>query len=374
MKYFFLLFIVISIQVKASNKRTQGEVIVLEAPLFLKPNLKSKIVEYVRKGKLLYIHPFSFRNDLTLKGHDIDDSTLNWIEDDRHLRKEDIPFGLKNNFYVTVDKLGRTAYVPQAYVKLIYNNARELDEYFFPLKKDDTDYRLKEPLPQNYPLPVKTGYRAFGMMSFSGQARKHYPYTNSLINSEQTIPLEFYAVFLRHGLLFPDDFKKINKRFFFGFHLAISANQQQLQLADLALINENRQRFAAGPYLSYDVYQDAHNRLGLFFGTFFNFERVHISQTKDIREIGFNTRFHEERNFQGLFFSGRFGTLYQRLKILNGPLDFIAGVSIDLTLPHSLEPKSENKNTLLWRNDSDDKIISRFHAAGNFHLGLQISI
>ena len=98
----------------------EGIITVLEAPAWKRPNQSSVIVQYFRKGDTVTII--------------------------------DIP--ITNSRFIPVwDKLAKPAFIDAKHVKVYTADTTELRTKS--LNQDPTDYRLDEPLPDNYPISHK---------------------------------------------------------------------------------------------------------------------------------------------------------------------------------------------------------------------------
>lgn len=98
----------------------EGVITVLEAPAWKKPNQSSVIVQYFRKGDTVTII--------------------------------DIP--ITNSRFIPVwDNLAKPAFIDAKHVKVYSGDSAELQTKS--LNQDPTDYRMDEPLPDNYPISHK---------------------------------------------------------------------------------------------------------------------------------------------------------------------------------------------------------------------------
>ena len=111
----------------------EGMIVVLEAPLFQAPFRESLIIQHSRKGDMMILYPSK-----------------------------------ESNFHRTIDRNGHEAYVLKKHLKLITNDEEELADTLASFQPDLTDYRIQEPLPENFPFPQKIKYRGalWGGLSF----------------------------------------------------------------------------------------------------------------------------------------------------------------------------------------------------------------
>ncbi len=119
---FFLLFLPYAFAAK-------GIVVALDVPLFSVPNNKAPVIQYVRKGDLIYLHSSALEGDL--------------------IKKE--PQDTKG-FYKTLDNNGHDAYISKKFVNILLEGFIEIRQPRTLDENDPTDHRLAEPLEPHYPL------------------------------------------------------------------------------------------------------------------------------------------------------------------------------------------------------------------------------
>ena len=107
----------------------RGIVLVLEAPLLLKPDIEAPISMFVRKGEKIFIHDKNA--GLSLNDVQYDLTTRNVTYDQG-------PSG--KLFLQSVDSQGRAVWIEKRFVKLIYKDDREFTESISPFKKDPKDF------------------------------------------------------------------------------------------------------------------------------------------------------------------------------------------------------------------------------------------
>lgn len=353
-----------------------GEIITLSAPLFLEKNVKAPVVQYLRKGDVIPLPLYVARRGPPDEDEDMDEQTDQELKDTAHINDPFNPLALDPIFYATVDKSGRTVFIPKKYVKVIYNDSREESEAVFPLALDETDYRLLEPLPKNYPLPSPSGIRAFGLLGYGQNTQSPYPYARNVINEGSSGSFEFMGGLARAAILDRADYRLENKRFFFGGMILFSKNLNYYELVDYSISIEDRTRLGIGPYLSYDAYQTEKNQITFLGGLLFNLANANITQEKVYQEVGGNIKVLDSRNYQGYIFSSRIGTYYQRRKIIkNLDLDFMLGFFTEALLPYSLKPVNHNYFYDLWNRDpSLDRLKNSIEFQTSMVVGIQTSI
>ena len=210
-KILLLTFFICSI---ALSKEAQ--VIVLEAPLFAVPNKNSKVIQYARKGDIIYIHPSELARD-KYEGL-LDTSYEQMLEHDKKYTKEYkdklFPEGESyipnpnSQFYKTIGKSGVDAYILKKHVFLLYKDLRELNQKF--VTKDETDYRIDEPLPKGYPLAQESGYRGQFLVGMGTPATSNYPYSEAIRDTGFDYNKELIFVWSKQVKW------DLKRRFFFG--------------------------------------------------------------------------------------------------------------------------------------------------------------
>ncbi len=346
MRWFAIIFI-ITIQ-----KLTAGEgvVLTLEAPFFIKPDTTSQIMQYARKGERIFIHSKYLAGGLYDLNTNMDEKTYNQISNKKHLK-------LEKDFYETLDKNGVKAYVPKKYVKIFYNDTRELTEHKLPIKHDETDYRLDEPLPKGYPL---YDLRSFKTSILVGQGTKNldsYNYSSGYQQIKYSNKFEIFGFYGKRLTI------KKNNRLYFGIMTTFSNSKNDLVLTDSRSAEESWTRISAGPSLSYDFYRDYKNKLGLMGGFQLAYDLVSISQTTGTESF--------QRRFATIHFFPRIILTYQRMRIIGDEMDFVAGLAVDYLLNRQYKSFDETNQVLIWNEGEEDYISSSATIQASILFGLQ---
>ncbi len=324
-------------------------VIVLEAPLLRYETLNSKVLQTIRKGEEVYIH----NKDIDTSPYSVE---YNVDDDGNPMATADITE--KEGFYKTLTRDGKDAFIPKKYVKLLYNDSRELIAGRKSYKHDPTDYRLEEPLPKNYPLYITDHKRALILAGIGPGTQTGYSYPDK-IKAEQ-ISSRYGANIIYTGSVNFDT----SNRFYFGtmFHVF---NQQSDYLTESdCLATESHSEFGLGPYISYDISRGKRYRLTLAGGITLNYHRYLIEQKED-------TGGFEQRIFKGFSFASSISTNYTYKSFIPGTeLDLVLGIEAQINLPYSLTSNTEISNEDYWSADNDDV---RFSLNGQYalYLGIQ---
>ncbi len=305
-----------------------GVIIVLEAPLLKAPNYKSVVLQTLRKGSRVYV-PTEIGNLDTLP-----------------------------EFIQTYDRVGNMAYIPTKYIKIVTN---ELSESKMPISypsSDPTDYRLEEPISQNYPFDDTTYIRA--SLAFSSGNSTKSPYDYNSVFTKQEFSSETGA---RLNVTRKISFDNYD-RYYFGFFGVISTSNNTTLFQNNSQAVENRSLIRVGPVITYDVFKNTKYRLTLGTGFTYNY---HKSSLKLSSSDGSN----EERLFTGYSFSPMANTLLQLVEVIPAT-DIIGGVDLNLYLPHIQKASESASLPEVWGSNSPNQISTGFKPQVAFFLGVQV--
>jgi hypothetical protein len=343
-------FLIISLFAFSSHlMAAEGVVKVLEAPLFREENLQGDVVQYVRKGDKIYIH------DSALRGEDYVPMDTVFSDSEEIIERNPKRGSL---FLATIDNQGRVAYIPKEYVDITYKDEREFHHSKF--AKDPTDYRLKEPLPRDYPLYSPTGVKAFLTLGLGPNPKNNYQYPGRIKsesfgqNFDMTTSLHLKAS------------KDYRDRFYYGGMLHLLRDQSRFELEN-GTADEIEMKIGLGPYISYDPFVSDNFKFTVYTSLLFNFYNLHaVSQSTD-------TGFKEGRAFSGTTFSPRFGFMVNFMDISPDrmeKLDFLIGTSLMTEYPRKLVSRDAPVIGNLWQKGAGDQINNAALTATVF-VGLQ---
>lgn len=284
---------------------SRGVVVVLETPLFKKPNTDSRILQYVRNGTTLFING-------------IDPDPL---------------------FYKTVDNLGRDAFILKDHVEIIESDSGMIG-YRSTMKHDPTNYRLKGVIPPGYPFYDQNMYR-FTMGYATGPGRHiSYPYLSPIISEDIGFRKGITSTYTRN---IKED---TSVRIFFGGNFKYYFSNSRYLLEDDTKTREEAHELVLGPYASYDAFR-SHNHL-LTLGASVNlvYHRVYVRQGAIEGEAN-KRRYHA--------FSVSPGVSASFLKSTGIPnLAFLLGMDMHFDYDHHL--RSSYEDVPEGWNRSNDKI------------------
>ncbi|MBT7610244.1 MAG: hypothetical protein HN576_10840 [Bacteriovoracaceae bacterium] len=328
----------------------KGVVIVLQAPLLNNDNFDSPAVTHVRKGQEIYIHDKHF-------GLSSDNITFEGMADDEDIDKVEDGYD-KEGFFQTLDASGNAAYIEKKYIKLIFNDRRELFSKVRPFKYDPTDYRLEEPLQKNYPIAIEKMFRAGAFMAFGPPRHVNYNYVSPVVaqNFSTRIGAEiFYAKKVDFDLY---------DRFYFGGMGHIYSFNSESSMQDDSTAEEKGGEFGAGPFLSYIFFRNNNWRMTFSGGLTLNYYR---SLVKIGSEDGDD---EEERFFDGFYFTPKIKT-YIVAKNITPAVDFMAGFDITMNIPTNISGSTPIRNNNQWQEDpAADNIHLPFGAIWSFIIGI----
>ena len=380
----FLSFITLISPLYAEKiQPNRGMITVLEAPLLQKTDIKSRVLKYVRKGDIIYIHPKYFTKAPTDKNYDNIDSYFSdedqlklYFEPSESLKNDETladqeefqPLRKKQNsvtkhFYLTLDELGNRAYIPKRFVKLIYQDEREFLTSVKPYHKDPTDYRLPEPLRKNYPYLDKDIHKYWFSFGAGTQAKQKYPYNGNTNKETFGTQLEFKNSFswkIHH---------QNEERMYFGAFMQVLYFENNFDLAFPVFNRKAKERrliYGIGPYISYDTIRFDPIHISVFQAFLVNFNQHNVFQTLTEND-------GEERKFLGLSFSSSTGVLIQGKHLLGDYIDVFLGSALQIDLPYKLTSNNNQSSfPAIWSNAENDSLNYSMQASLSLFAGIQI--
>lgn len=339
-------------------------VTVLETPLLKYKSYDAPVVQYLRKGDVIKVHP-SLNNNLEFDHlapppaklaklkKELDESP-EWNQDPL-FKGEPTNATINDEFIPTLDRQGNTVYLIREHLYVYFTSPKELEQTV--LIKDPTDYRLEEPLPKKYPLYTQTGYRGQITLGITQPYYESYPYPSSVKTKGYTSPIDLNLTYLRKT---PDD--KYD-RFYFGgtFNLRTFSNSYSLYNG----VNAKEQgiKLGIGPYITYDAYKGQENRINLYGSINVNFfNQLNVSQESEGIE--------EQRNYRTISLSPRIGVQYHRKQVFED-IDLVAGTSIEMEPATTFRSSSAANQDTWWVNRGSDKFKVRTTFTLGGYVGFQ---
>jgi len=328
-------------------------VIVLEAPIFKEPSIDAKIVQYARKGSVIYVDRRDLKNDPTAL-------TQRVITFDDFTGKTEIPIPAsgKQRWYKTLDRNGQDAYILGPHIKVIYNDFREFNEKVSIEGHDPTDYRLTEPLPAEYPFTEGHEFR-FNITLGVGPSQKSYYNYNAPITRED------YRVRSAWGLnvYWPEG---LFNHFRFGLNVGMYIQMRKFLLEDGRSTFENGGSLSLGPSINYDQFKGKTFQITYSAGLNFNYARYFVEQETLNHAI-------EERAFSGVYLTPKIFSTFQWKKVFFDSVDLLGQFEAIFDYPHSYTSRQDPVIPPMW-NANNDTIFVPGGATFLVYIGLQAKI
>lgn len=316
----------------------EAEIVVLEAPAFRIQDSTSQVIQYFRKGDVVKLHPIHDISNPLARNYvfytNVQDS--NELVD---LENYFIDEEKRVAFYKIIDRNGKPAYLLKEHVKPIYNDIREYQKLITDYYPDQTDYRIEEPLPENYPFLEDTGYRASFLYGVGLPSTYDYAYQVSPNSSDEQPSQNFVFNYLVQADNEP------NSRIYYGLDFVVSNSRRFTNFTDGETGKESVQQIGVGPTVSFDVYRGEKYRFIFQTSMIVNFiDRLHIS-------AGI-----EQQKFSGTSITPLLKFFYQRDQVLKG-FDFIIGPTIRVHLPRELQTREDNRGGRLTQQGGFQKKV-----------------
>ncbi|MFL5783320.1 MAG: hypothetical protein ACJ76H_01840 [Bacteriovoracaceae bacterium] len=341
-------------------------VVVLEAPYFRTPSEDSPVVQYARKGDVIKIHPSVANTDkynylapeqkkLSAVRKELK-KRAEWNEDPMFKGDVDDFYTIQDNFIPVLDRQGKRAYVKKEHIYVYFNDTREFAQH--PHPGDETDYRLEEPLPKNYPLPNRTGYRGQFLFGVLQPYYETYPYLSPVKSKGYSSPLDFTAALMKEA----DEEKQ--DRFYFGGMANIRHHRNAFSFTNGSKSTEENYKFGIGPYVSYDAFKGMKDRVNL--SAAINTYLLNFTTISQTNLAGKS----DNRTYQAFTVAPRIGLQYHRKGIFP-EIDFVAGTGMEMELPSTYHAKNGAKVDGLWRNNGNDSFQTRTVWNISAYFGIQ---
>ena len=359
------IFTLITILFCRSVFALEAVVTVLETPLFKYPSYEASVVQHLRKGDVIKIHP-SVGNDRAIEQYapspdkfKVEMERLRSLPDykaDPIFRgEEENTYYLEDEFIPTVDRQGQRAFVLSDHIHVYFNDSREFNQR--PLTKDPTDYRLEEPLSEKYPLQVPSGYRGQFLIGFTQPISESYPYKENIRTKGYTSPIDTsYSIFK----LAPGNYQE---RLFLGASIAFRYFENTYSLSNSRFSEEKGARVGIGPAISYDAYKGVKDRINLMGVILLNFfDQLYISQS--------SSSLKDTRVYSGQSIAPRLSIQYHRKGIIQD-LDIILGTTMEVNSATIFRAQTGAKEPLWWQNSGNDRFTSSTSFTFGGYIGLQ---
>lgn len=315
---------------------------VFKAQVYANPDIKSQVLTHLNKGEKLTVHSKHFKED----------EILNKYEDQQIDQFEN-----KQGFYQVITSNGIMGYIEKTHVHLIYRDFRDQHYHFKTNTEEDlTDYRLTEPMPQNYPLARKNSYRLNFQASIGPSFDNNYVFPH-LIKKERFSNKYGAAIsFLKNATF---DFED---RFYFGGILKFLTFQNNFTLTDNSTYKEDHLAITIGPALYYESVRLNAISVGHGLELSYIYRRADIDATSGNRS--------ENRIFYAHMFEP---SLVNQIifKNLDKNLSFMMGMRISAQPKYELKARNRSRERDLWgTRDGFYELEAKVYQT--YFIGLQI--
>lgn len=360
MKKFIFLFLFFSVNAFA----LEAVVTVLETPMFKYRSHDAPVVQYLRKGDVIKVHP-SLANDRSFNVHAPSPERLaelnkelkaspEYNQDPLFRGESENTYYLEDEFIPTLDRQGNKVFVLSEHIYVYFNDRREWKQSV--VKKDPTDYRLEEPLPKNYPLTNPTGYRGQFILGITQPNFESYPYKDNFKRKGYNSPVDVNLTLMRKAQ------GNYHDRLFIGGTMNVRSHENTFTFYDKRFAEEKGTKIGLGPTISYDAFKGEKNRLNLSLTIMVNiFDQLKVTQMSDLDS--------ESRTYKAFSLAPRLHLQYHRKEIFP-EFDFVVGTSIEAATPATYRAQDGGGQASWWQHLGNDKFTTstQFSLAGYFGI------
>ena len=343
----------------------EAVVTVLETPMFKNKSYDAPVVQYLRKGDVIKVHPsIANRREFDEYAPPANKRKALWNELKKTPEYNEDPLfkgSEKNTAYIedefipTLDRQGNTVYVLSSHIFVYFNDEREFEQTI--TTKDPTDYRLEEPLPKNYPLKTRSGLRGQFLLGITQPYFESYEYLDSTRTKGYSSPFDLSYTMLKQA---PGNY---NERLFIGGTLNFRYFENSFTFYDRRISEEKGIKLGLGPTISYDAFKGDKNRINLSGSIIVNvFDRFYISQSLDSQQ--------EDREYVGYSVAPRFSIQYHRKGIAED-VDFVLGTALEVGTATTYRAKNAGRNTSWWQDIANDSFTTRTTFMLGGYVGVQ---
>jgi len=343
-------------------KRNVGEITVLEAPIFSEKSSDSAVIYYFRKGDKINVHPAEFEKRIYKDLLDISDKEVAQYKEEYQKEFPDPMFKgdekiyypeVGSLFYKVLLKSGRTGWILKDHIFLITSDYRESTQKV--LAKDNTDYRIEEPLPKGFPLKQKTGVRGYGNLALGISRSASYPYTENTNQVAYGFTKAIEFSFLRNA-----DFDA-TRRLFFGGQASIISFTNDFELKTRSATEEHTS-IGVGPGLLYDLWKTDQYIFSLQGSLMINFLNFTSITQRDN-----TTKEKDQRDFTTFSMSPKVGIVFSKRDFYES-FDLVLGTNVLFDLEKTYTAQTSAKNSSWWSGNNYDKSTS---VETNYFIGIQ---
>lgn len=343
----------------------EAVVTVLETPLFKYQSYEAPVVQYLRKGDVIKIHP-SVGNERKFDKYAPAPEKLaelqkkmkkspEYKQDPLFRGETENTYFIEDEFIPTLDRQGNKVYVLSEHIYVYFGDSREFSQNIN--KTDPTDYRLEEPLPKNYPLKNPSGYRGQFIVGLTQPHYESYPYRDSFKRKGYTSPLDLNFTLLRQA---PGNY---HDRLFIGGTMNFRSFQNTYTFHDRRFSEEEGLKFGIGPTISYDAFKGEKNRVNLSATILINlFDQLKVTQSLDEQT--------ESRNYTAYSIAPRLSLQYHRKQVFPD-IDFVVGTALEVGTAATYRAQDGGGEASWWQHLGNDKFTTRTTFTLGGYLGIQ---
>jgi hypothetical protein len=334
---------VIALLVSLASFAGEGHVVVLEAPMFRKPDVSSEVIQYVHKNERIYVHPVVMNDRSRHQDIPVDaDKVRKELNEDPfyEVSEEKLNYHDGMDFILTKDNQGRNAWMLREHVFVYYEDQREKTQK--DPNPDPTDYRLREPLPATFPIVRDESLRGNMVLSLGTPYTRSYPYNEKIKAEARGFQYELNAQFTKRRMEKEVEFS----RWYYGGMLTVRTSENRFTLEERRA-QEQWVRFGGGGVASFDAWRTEKQRIVLTGSLIaYPFTQASISQTDQ-------DGVQENRTYLGWNFGARAGTQWHFRRVL-AELDFVIGVWGEFESPMRLQAKTSTNRPEWWGGGKSD--------------------
>lgn len=326
-----------------------GVVKVLEAPLLNLPSHSEGVpVDIVKRGEKIYIHP-----------KEVPQSPEYQKQTARFNDGGVVDGWDQQGFFKTLDSTGTDAYIEKRFVKIIYNDRREFATFIRDFEHDHTDYRLEEPIPEQYPFFDHTDKKAEVAIVTGPSKRTAYPYPINSLREDYGRRMGIVANTTRR---ISDDQED---RFYFGTQGHLTYQSTDIYFSDNdARSRESIGQIGIGPWASFNFYRTHSIRLNISGGISLNYHRA-LVEIRD-REL------LETRLFDGLSVTPKLAGQFIRPQFFPAA-DLVIGVETQFNVSQRLSAKDRGGEVSRFWGENDKSYMISPGGIFAFTIGIQTS-
>ncbi len=321
----FILFL------SSSLYALEGTVVVLDAPVFEAPNTKSKIVQKYRKNQTIYLHTIhdieNTDNQDVFRETEFDRPTLAHELNKVLIQKEN-----EAKFYMTVTKTGSKGYILKDHVKPLFHDQRDYNRPIGSYYPDRTDYRIEEPLPENFPFQKEATTKVKISLAPGLPSTYRYRYAENPSKSNDKPSMNLNISSTTRAKF--DNGKPLP--LYYGLRFHFGYRQRDTQFSDGLFGSEKIILMGLGPSLSYDLFK-SHKQAINFTGSFM----IYLADQYSVK-IG-----DEIQTFSAITISPQLELTYQKVDIFQG-FDFLVGPILYFHLPTELQGNNQEATSSFW--------------------------